>query len=228
MRCWVAGVRDTDVLFGQGEEDARSGRSPAAAAIPTASAGKYAIVEAVVSSVSAQMDEDRKTTALKSLQAGSRMSAGAVRSFVAGHHMISHTAENALEVGSQLGVLPCRRGTSGTRALPEASSRRSCSGTCRAAWRAGAMRASKPTSTAAAAGARSATFSATPPLGTCGRTSAASSTPKSAPRSAAPEEEANQGCGYSHFQHVRLTCCVHMSAGRTQQLQGDCAIPGCG
>ncbi len=41
--------------------------------IPAASAGKEAVVEAAVAHVFAQMDQDRKTTALKSLQVDSRM-----------------------------------------------------------------------------------------------------------------------------------------------------------
>ena len=52
----------------QGEEDARSSRAPSARSIPPASAGREAVLEAAVSSVHTQMDEDRKTTALKSLQ----------------------------------------------------------------------------------------------------------------------------------------------------------------
>jgi methionine salvage enolase-phosphatase E1 len=41
----------------------------ASSSIPAASKGKDAVLEAAVASVFAQMDEDRKTTALKALQA---------------------------------------------------------------------------------------------------------------------------------------------------------------
>ena len=41
----------------------------ASSVIPAASEGKVVVLEAAVASVFAQMDADRKTTALKSLQA---------------------------------------------------------------------------------------------------------------------------------------------------------------
>ncbi len=50
----------------QSEEDVKAGK--ASTSIPAGSEGKDAVLEAAVASVFAQMDEDRKTTALKSLQ----------------------------------------------------------------------------------------------------------------------------------------------------------------
>jgi methionine salvage enolase-phosphatase E1 len=50
----------------QSVEDVKAGI--ATSAIPLASAGKDAVMEAATASVFAQMDNDRKTTALKSLQ----------------------------------------------------------------------------------------------------------------------------------------------------------------
>ncbi|KAK9825411.1 hypothetical protein WJX81_002858 [Elliptochloris bilobata] len=49
-------------------EDAQAGREPAAPAVPPAEAGQEAVVAAVVASAYAQMDQDRKSTALKALQ----------------------------------------------------------------------------------------------------------------------------------------------------------------
>lgn len=50
----------------QARDDAAAGQS--VESIPDASAGKDAIVDAATKNVFAQMDSDRKTTALKSIQ----------------------------------------------------------------------------------------------------------------------------------------------------------------
>ncbi|CAL5225286.1 g8085 [Coccomyxa viridis] len=57
---------DLDLLRQQAQEDAAAGTS--VVAIPDATASKDAIVDAAARNVFAQMDTDRKTTALKSLQ----------------------------------------------------------------------------------------------------------------------------------------------------------------
>lgn len=54
-------------MYEQSEEDVADGK--ASSPIPPASEGKDAVVEAAVANVFAQMNGDRKTTALKSLQA---------------------------------------------------------------------------------------------------------------------------------------------------------------
>ncbi len=59
---------DLSLLRQQAEADAQAGLS--VPAIPGAEAGKEAVVAAAVASCEAQMDGDRKTTALKSLQVG--------------------------------------------------------------------------------------------------------------------------------------------------------------
>ena len=53
----------------QAVEDAQAGREPAAPPVPPAEAGQEAVVAAVLASAYAQMDQDRKSTALKALQA---------------------------------------------------------------------------------------------------------------------------------------------------------------
>lgn len=58
---------DVELLRRLGQSDAAEGRA-AAVAIPAGEAGKAAVVDACCASVAAQMAEDRKTTALKSLQ----------------------------------------------------------------------------------------------------------------------------------------------------------------
>lgn len=56
----------TAVCMLQSIEDVNAGR--ATSAIPAVTAGKSAILEAAINHVFAQMNQDRKTTALKSLQ----------------------------------------------------------------------------------------------------------------------------------------------------------------
>lgn len=51
----------------QSKEDVKAGT--ASSTIPAANAGKEVVLEAAVATVFAQMDADRKTTGLKSLQA---------------------------------------------------------------------------------------------------------------------------------------------------------------
>ncbi len=51
----------------QSDEDVKAGT--ASSAIPAASEGREVVLKAAIASVFAQMDADRKTTALKSLQA---------------------------------------------------------------------------------------------------------------------------------------------------------------
>lgn len=59
---------DLALLRQQAQDDARGGLP--VPAIPEAEAGKEAVVDAAVANCEAQMDGDRKTTALKSLQVG--------------------------------------------------------------------------------------------------------------------------------------------------------------
>lgn len=150
-------------------------------------AGRDAVVAAAVANCEAQMDGDRKTTALKSLQVWIRAGQGTAQSALvaaAGGGLSSlHLAVGCccgcllclncscmLLVsnrghlsGTDQGPLtqsytPCNpgecRATSGRAALRAASSRASCLPTCPTRWRSGAGRASRPTSTPAAAGGR--------------------------------------------------------------------------
>ncbi len=66
-------------------EDAAAGREPAAPLIPPPEAGQEAVVAAVLASAYAQMDQDRKSTALKALQARARRRQPARRRSAAPH-----------------------------------------------------------------------------------------------------------------------------------------------
>ena len=70
-------IYDWTRALAQAVEDAQAGRDPAALPVPPAEAGEEAVVAAVLASAYAQMDQDRKSTALKALQACCRCSSKA-------------------------------------------------------------------------------------------------------------------------------------------------------